>query len=110
MENIMRKRLQTEDLIVDITKSLDHASSCVGAPPCVLPNSRFYRVLEDRFLTVREVASLQGLWTCDFPALESWVQTCRKSNFLRDMAGNAFTSTVCMAVCWAVIVTVTPVT
>ena len=97
------QRLQTDDVVIDLARSLDHPSYCVGASSCVLPNSRFYWAREGRFLIDREVLSLQGVWACDFPALDSWVQSSRKANFLRDMTGNAFTSTVCMAVCWAVI-------
>ena len=38
---------------------------------------------------------VQGLWTRDFPAMSAFSD---EASLLSDLAGNAFTSTVCMAV------------
>ena len=103
---VMDKRL-TENLVIDLARSVDRVPSCIGASPCVLPNSHLYWVQGERFLTAREHLALQGIWACDFPALDSWAQTSLKSNRLRDLAGNAFTSTVRMSVCFAAIITAT---
>ena len=70
---------------------------------CVLPHSQLSWVHAGRFLTAREHAALQGIWSSDFPALDSWLRTSRQANLVKDMAGNAFSSTVCMAVSFAVI-------
>ena len=75
------------------------------SPPCVLPGSKLYWVLVRRFLTVREHAALQGIWAIDFPELDVWLRTQKHSNVVKDMCGNAFSSTVSMAVCFAVIAT-----
>ena len=56
-----------------------------------------------RFLTAREHAALQGIWPCDFPALDSWLRTSHQANLVKDMAGNAFPTSACMAVSFAVI-------
>ena len=59
------QRLEAEDLtdlVVDISKSTDRAPWCIGATPCVLPNSRLHwrrqqRVLDVRCFSARHVAS-----------------------------------------------------
>ena len=110
-ENRPLQRLEAEeltDLVVDVAKSADRAPWCIGATPCVLPNSRFHWRREQRVLGVHELAALQGLWPEDFPALESWCQSDTRSQVVMDMAGNAFTSTVCIAVCLGVMVAISP--
>ena len=96
------------DLVVDISKSAGRAPWCVGATPCVLPNSRLHWRREKRVLDAREMAALQGIWPRDFPVLESWCQSEKRSLVVRDMAGNAFTSTICTAVCLGVMVAISP--
>lgn len=96
------------DLVVDVAKSAERAPWCIGATPCVLPNSRLHWRRQQRVLGAREVAALQGIWARDFPALESWCQSDTRSRVLTDMAGNAFTSTVCAAVCLGVMVAISP--
>ena len=54
------------DLVVDIAKSVGRAPWCVGATPCVLPNSRLHWHRHQRVLGAREMAALQGVWTRDF--------------------------------------------
>ena len=88
------------DLVVDIAKSVSRAPWCVQATPCVLPNSRLHWRRQQRVLDAREMAALQGIWPRDFPALESWRKSDKRSLVVRDMAGNAFTSTICTAVCF----------
>jgi len=96
------------DLVVDVAKSAERAPWCVGATPCVLPNSRLYWRRQQRVLGAREMLALQGIWPRDFPALESWCQSDTRSRVLMDMAGNAFTSTVCSAVCLGIMVAISP--
>ena len=86
------------DLVVDIAKSVSRAPWCVQATPCVLPNSRLHWWRQQRVLDAREMAALQGIWPRDFPALESWCKSDKRSLVVRDMAGHAFTSTICTAV------------
>ena len=96
------------DLVVDIAKTVSRAPWSVQATPCVLPNSRLHWRRQQRVLDAHEMASLQGIWPRDFPALESWRKSDKRSLVVRDMAGNAFTSTICTAVCVGVMVAVSP--
>ena len=48
------------DLVVDISKSAGRAPWCVGATPCVLPNSRLHWRREKRVLDAREMAALRS--------------------------------------------------
>ena len=54
------------------------------------------------------VSALQGIWPRDFAALESWRKSDKRSLVVRDMAGNAFTSTICTAVCLGAMVALGP--
>ena len=78
------------DLVVDISKSVGRAPWCLGSTPCALPGSRLHWRRERRVLGAREMAALQGIWPRDFPDLESWCQSEKRSLLLRDMAGHAF--------------------
>ncbi len=91
------------DLIVDVARSVQRASSCVGAIPCLLPNSQMYRVFTGQTLTPLEVMACQGLFTEDFPILAMWAAEPKHAALLRDMAGNSFASSVCLAVVIAVL-------
>ena len=105
------QRLDAEeltDLVVDIAKSVSRAPWCVQATPCVLPNSRLHWRRQQRVLDAQEMAALQGIWTRNFPALESWCKSDKRSLAVRDMAGNALTSTICTAVCLGVMVAISP--
>ncbi len=114
LEGVVQERalqLQPEelvDLVVDIAKSVVRAPWCVGATPCVLPNSRLHWRRQHRVLDAREMAALQGIWPRDFAALESWRKSDKRSLVVRDMAGNAFTSTICTAVCLGVMAALSP--
>ena len=50
--------------------------------------------------------ALQGIWTRDFVALESWCQSKNQSRSLMDLAGNACITTVCIAVHLGVMVAI----
>ena len=96
------QRLEAEeltDLVAEIAKSTDRAPWCIGATPCVLPKSRLHWRRQQRVLDARELSALQGIWTRYSVALESWCQSEKQSRVLMDLARNAFTSTVCCAVC-----------
>ena len=93
-------------LIVDVSKSAGRAPWCVGAAPCALPGSRLFWRHRQCVLTPREVAALQGIWAADFRFLADWCADKHRARVVADMAGNAFTSTVCMAVCLAVLATI----
>ena len=99
---------ELQDLVVDISKSCGRAPWCLGAAPCVLPGSRLYWRRKQWVLGAREMAALQGIWCRDFPALQSWCEDPHRSRILMDMAGNAFTSTICIAVVLAVMVAISP--
>ena len=87
------------DLVVAISKSTDRAPWCLGATPCGLPNSRFHWRREQHALDAREMCALQGIWTRDFVALESWCKCEQQPRALIDLAGNAFNTLVCTALC-----------
>ena len=95
-----------EGLVIDISKSAGRASWCAGATPCVLPKSRLYWRHVQCVLGPREVAALQGIWPADVRGLSVWCEDKHRSRVVADMAGNAFTSTVCMAVSFAVFLTI----
>ena len=90
---------ESQDVIVDVPKSLGRAASCLDACPCLVPNSRPYRDLAGKVLGPLQVLGLQGIWRVDFPQLHKFSE-----RILRDMAGNAFTSTVALSVCLAALV------
>ena len=50
---------------------------------------------------------LQGVWPADFPALRAWVGDTRKHAMFRDLAGNAFFTTLCTSVLIAVLLEIT---
>ncbi len=96
MEAVLQKRRKVsccEDLIVDVAKSAERAPSCVGECPCLVPNSKPFRRWAGKVLGPQEVLGLQGIWKEDFPQLGTFSDV-----FLRNLAGNAFTATVALAV------------
>lgn len=94
-----RKRggLPSDDLFVDVGKSNLFCVNSVDTTTCMVPNSKVYRVKEKRVLGAREHLAVQGIFPWDYPAMKKYLRE-KKHTLLRDMAGNAFTSTVCMAV------------
>ena len=62
----------------------------------MLPNSRTYRVTQNKVLSPEQCLALQGIFKSDFPALATWAK--EKKVITRSFAGNAFSTTVCMAV------------
>ena len=98
VETALRKhedagRSAADDVYVDIVKSQYRAPICDGALPCILPNSKPFRVQCGGIASHLDKMFVQGLWRRDFPAMSDF-----KASLLSDLAGNAFTSTVCMAV------------
>lgn len=86
-----------KDLVVDVGKSVDRLHYCLGgAAPCVVPNSRTYRVKQGKVLSPEQCLAVQGIFKSDFPALATVAK--EKITLTRDLAGNAFSTTVCMAV------------
>ena len=85
-----------KDIVIDVSKSEKWSPVCVDATPCILPNSKPYRVSTGGILTTEQVLGVQGIFAEDFPALREFDLT--ETTLLRDLAGNAFSTTVCMAV------------
>ena len=90
-------------LVVDVGQSVGRGHFCVnGASPCLLPNSKIQlafkagKSIKRRILGIEELMALQGLFREDFPALPAWATERRVLS--RDLLGNAFTTTVLMAV------------
>mmetsp|Transcript_10154 Transcript_10154/g.18227 ORF Transcript_10154/g.18227 Transcript_10154/m.18227 type:complete len:284 (+) Transcript_10154:609-1460(+) len=87
-----------KDIIVDIAKSAERAPVCIGATSCIVPNSKPYHLQSKRVLTPEEVLKVQGIYREDFKALTEILKEKGGGGLARDLAGNAFTSTVCLAV------------
>lgn len=85
-----------EDVVVDVAKSEERAPVCIGAAPCIVPNSIPYRTKTKKVLTPEQVHACQGIYPADFPALRKYSK--EQAVLTRDLAGNAFSTTVCMAV------------
>ena len=96
IKKLRSKGQPVSDLVVDIAKSEDRGSFGVGVVSCLVPNSRPYRHKTSSLLTPAQVHAVQGIFKSDFPAMESWAQ--ERKRLTRDLAGNAFSTTVCMAV------------
>ena len=91
------KKNNKDAYLVDLAKGWSTgAPYCLAATPCVVPNSLPYRLKETAVLSPMQLCCVQGIWQKDFPAL-SWYAK-EKRCLTRDLAGNAFSSTVCMAV------------
>ena len=99
LEQVLAKRAdqgrENEDLIVDLAKSMDRQTACVGSVPCLVTNSLPYRVKEGRFLNAIERMRLQALYERDYPLIEVYAE--KQAGLLKNLAGNAFTCTTCMA-------------
>jgi hypothetical protein len=98
-EALRRRRSDTlADIIVDISKSAGRAPWCMNAAPCLVPNSKPYRVATCQLLTAEQVMALQGYLAADFPVLPALARTPGGRRLLRDLAGNGMTLPVVMAV------------
>ena len=91
-----------EGLVVDIKAGAGRARWCAGAAPCALPTPHLYWRHMQCVLGPRAVAALQGIWPADSRGLGAWCEDEHRSRVVADMAGNAFTSVVCVAVSFAV--------
>ncbi len=102
LERHRRKRQRSGeaegDIFVDIAKSASRCPYEVGATPCLLPNSSPYRVMEQRLLSPTEVLGCQGIWAEDYPYVDTLMAQKGGPRLLRNLAGNAFSSTVAMSV------------
>jgi DNA-cytosine methyltransferase len=83
------------DVIADINKGELRGAHGADVAPTIVANSLPYRVKEKRVLEPMESLALQGIFPEDFPAMEDF--STGSETFLRDLAGNAFSTTVCMA-------------
>ena len=85
-------------LVVDVGQSENRAGHfCVdGAAPCLLPNSKILVHRGMKILSIQELMALQGIFKADFPKLDNWAQD--KKTISRDLTGNAFSTTTCLAV------------
>lgn len=81
------------EVLIDISQSLGWAPVAMDVVPCLCPNGRVWSTRRKRILCGREKMSLQGLFCgSDFPA---WSTSSDRA--LSDLAGNAFSSAVCLA-------------
>lgn len=84
------------DIVIDVAKSEQRAPKCINATSCIVPNSLPYRLQTQSILTAEQVHCVQGIYIEDFPALTRYAR--EHKSLTRDLAGNAFSTTVCMAV------------
>lgn len=82
-----------EELIIDVSQSIDRVTPMKNKFPCMTPNQRVYLCRRRRMLTGEEALRLQGLWREHVPFMDE--MTDRQ---LHDLAGNAFCS-VSFAAC-----------
>ena len=99
-EGIVKKALsklkpseRRRDVWVDVAKGWEKPPCCLNATSCVVPNSLPYGLKEKVFLSPLQVCCVQGIWQEDFPALSRYAK--KQRCLTRDLAGNAFSSTVC---------------
>ena len=88
-------------LVVDVGQSVGRWHFCGnGASPCILPNSKIYGKVGRSWqvLGVEQLMALQGIFKEDFKELPAWAKTRGKRGTSRDLIGNAFSSTVLLAV------------
>lgn len=85
-----------KDVVVDVGKTEARAPLGISATSCVVPNSELYRLRTKSTLTPEQVHCVQGIYKEDFPALASYAS--KNKILTKDLAGNAFSTTVCMAV------------
>ena len=90
---------EADELFFDISQSLDRATKTHGFCACICPNSRVWSSKRGRLLTGREKLSLQGI----FCGTDYADVTFESDSLLSDLAGNAFSTSVCMAVTVAVL-------
>ena len=101
---VKQHKAKHKGLVVDVGQGEDRGGSFCsgGAAPCLLPNSKLYHADRKQVLGVEQVLALQGIFRKDFPALPAWAAARR--TLARDMAGNAFSTTTCMAVVLAALI------
>jgi site-specific DNA-cytosine methylase len=87
---------RTKEIVLDVAKSESRVPHCIGATTCIVPNSQPYRVRTQSILTAEQMHCVQGIYKEDFPALAKYAK--EKTVLACDLAGNAFSTTVCMAV------------
>ena len=87
----------TSEMFIDISQSLGRTPIACGVCPCLCPNGRIWSISRARLSTGTEKLSLQGLYF-DTEMLHSHGFSDR---LLGDLAGNAFSASVCLAVCVA---------
>jgi len=85
-----------QDVLIDVAKSEERTPKCINATSCIVPNSLPYRCKTRNILSPVQVCAVQGIFQDDFPALLRY--GAEKRNLTRDLAGNAFSTTVCMVV------------
>ena len=97
-----QRKVESGVWVIDVSKSEERASSCLHACLCLVLNSQPYRETVGKMLGPLQVLALQGIWQVGRPHVAQ--TACDSPRLLRDIAGNAFTSTVALSVCLAVLV------
>ena len=88
-------------LVVDVGQSVRHLHFCDNsAAPCILPNSKIFGKVGRSWqvLSIEQLMALQGIFKEDFKELSAWAKEKGKRGTSRDLIGNAFTTTVLLAV------------
>ncbi|CAE7302174.1 unnamed protein product, partial [Symbiodinium microadriaticum] len=79
---------------VSSQREQEHA---VGMATCLRPSTRVYSLRLRRFLSAMEHLMLQGIFPTDFAHPEVVEMLAQKATMAKDMAGNAFSTTVLQA-------------
>ena len=85
------------NVFFDTSSSLDRPVHCAGAVPCITPSHGIYSTNLERYLTTKDILNAQGFFESLFSP-EGYQFLLDNPVLAQDMAGNAFSTTVCQAV------------
>jgi hypothetical protein len=95
-----------KDVVVDINQSARRRHWGFGVAPCILPRGILWHARLNRKLTPMEHARLQGFRQEDFDALKHYAE--ERPVLLKDLVGNSFSTSVCMAATLALLLHAVP--
>lgn len=90
------QRSASDNLFVDCSSSEKYLSFGENVTPPIVPTHPYYSTYLKRYLTGEDCLQAQGMWeTCWTP--EAYEMLFEKKTFAQEIAGNAFSTTVCLA-------------
>ena len=87
-----------ENVFVDCSSSVKYLSYGTGVTPPIVPNHPYYSTALQRYLSKTDMLQCQGLWESIFkPSVYKKILDDNGKHFAQNLAGNSFSSTVCLA-------------